>query len=284
VALLTAPALRHQLMLAESAERAQLLVEFPPAIPSNDLLLSAARLALRHPHPIYAFALLADGRLCVGARGDVVAWEPHPTGGGFTLGGMWRGGHTRDISCFAELPGGRLASGGTDDAVFIWDTAAGAPLTKLSGHRGTVYALAPLPGGRVNITMHVADSHNAISRREERIHVNISLLCICSDIALRNEENHAHLTHCNDSDRPITIGEKKYTCSHTRCISVYMRIEGLKLTRQWQSGGEGASKTDRPRNQTQHSAHFCCAVCSIHENIQSMRTHHGIKSMRINLC
>jgi hypothetical protein len=119
----------------------------------------------------------------------------------------------------------------------------------------------------VNITMHVADSHNAISRREERIHVNISLLCICSDPALRNEGNHAHLTHCNDSDRPITIGEKKYTCSHTRCISVCMRIEDLKGSRQGQSGGEGESRAARPGNQTQQLANFCCEVCSIHEHI-----------------
>jgi hypothetical protein len=61
---------------------------------------------------------------------------------------------------------------------------------------------------RINITMHVADSHNAISRWEKRVHVNMNLLCICSGIALRNEENHAHLAHCNDSD--ATIFGKKY--------------------------------------------------------------------------
>jgi hypothetical protein len=81
VALLTAPALRHQLMLAESAERAQLLVEFPPAIPSNDLLLSAARLALRHPHPPLALApLLPRDAAIAAAAGELRVlrlWSQH---------------------------------------------------------------------------------------------------------------------------------------------------------------------------------------------------------------
>jgi len=65
-------------------------------------------------------------------------------------------------------------------------------------------------------------------------------------------------------------------CSHTRCISVYMRIEDLKGTRQGQSGGEGESKAARQGNQTQHLANFCCEVCSRHEHI--------MQRMRINLC
>ena len=58
VAMLTAPALRHQLMLAESPERAQLLVEFPPAMVTEDILLSATRIALAAPHPPLALAPL----------------------------------------------------------------------------------------------------------------------------------------------------------------------------------------------------------------------------------
>ena len=67
--------------------------------------------------------------------------------------------------------------------------------------------------------MHVADSHNAIGRWEKRIHVNMNLLCICSGIALRNEEHHAHLAHCNDSYATIggnsTFGAE-CTFSYTR--------------------------------------------------------------------
>ena len=69
VAMLTAPALRYPLMLAESPARAALLVELPPALHSNDLLLSAARLAQRLPHPPLAVAPLRprDEALAVAA-------------------------------------------------------------------------------------------------------------------------------------------------------------------------------------------------------------------------
>ncbi len=60
----------------------------------------------------------------------------------------------------------------------------------------------------------------------------------------------------------MSMGVCEYGCLCV-WVSVYMCKEDLKVTRQWQSGGEGARKTDRPRNQTQHSAHFWYAVCSI---------------------
>jgi len=58
VAMLSAPALRLPLMLADSPERARLLVEIPPAIRTDDLLISAARLARRVPHSPLALAPL----------------------------------------------------------------------------------------------------------------------------------------------------------------------------------------------------------------------------------
>ncbi len=61
--------------------------------------------------------------------------------------------------------------------------------------------------------MHVANSHNAISRWEKRVY--ISLLCNCSGIALGNEEKHAHLTHLYDSNAPN--GEK--------VLKVYFHIQ-----------------------------------------------------------
>jgi hypothetical protein len=78
LSLLTAPALRHQLMLAESPARAQLLVELPPAMPAEELLLGAARLALRLPHPPLALAPLpsrSDAMACAAAQmRALVAW------------------------------------------------------------------------------------------------------------------------------------------------------------------------------------------------------------------
>ena len=82
--------------------------------------------------------------------------------------------------------------------------------------------------------MPVADSHNAISRGEEGIHVNISLLCICSGIALRNQENHAHLTHCKDSDAQSLSAKKNIHSALAECRkytmpNVYFHIQDVPL-------------------------------------------------------
>ena len=43
--------------------------------------------------------------------------------------------------------GTRIATGGQDRLIHIWDTATGAELARLSGHTDYVYALAFSPGG-----------------------------------------------------------------------------------------------------------------------------------------
>jgi len=51
-------------------------------------------------------------------------------------------GHSRIFGAIVELPGGRFASGSYDGAMRIWDTESGACLATLSGHTGSVLALA----------------------------------------------------------------------------------------------------------------------------------------------
>lgn len=52
-------------------------------------------------------------------------------------------GHTSGVNCVAFGPGGRwLASGGSDNAIKIWEVASGRELRALRGHTGYVKALA----------------------------------------------------------------------------------------------------------------------------------------------
>ena len=58
-------------------------------------------------------------------------------------------GHRSWVRSLALLPGGRLASGGDDGTVQLWDAARGDEATAaLEGHGGAVRALAALPDGR----------------------------------------------------------------------------------------------------------------------------------------
>jgi WD domain, G-beta repeat len=52
------------------------------------------------------------------------------------------------VGALAVLPDGRLASGGYDHTIRLWDPASGAETTRLEGHGG-VWALAVLPDGRL---------------------------------------------------------------------------------------------------------------------------------------
>jgi len=53
------------------------------------------------------------------------------------------------VWALAVLPGGRLASGGGDGTIKLWDPASGQLQATLEGHSGWVMALAVLPGGRL---------------------------------------------------------------------------------------------------------------------------------------
>jgi hypothetical protein len=57
-------------------------------------------------------------------------------------------GHSGRVRCVAPLPGGLVATGGSDATVRLWTTAAGAPVATLQ-HGGDVWALAVLSDGRL---------------------------------------------------------------------------------------------------------------------------------------
>src|SRR5919199_354898 len=56
-------------------------------------------------------------------------------------------GHGGPVRALAVLEGGQLASAGFDQAVILWDPAAGRALRVMRWHAGALAALAALPGG-----------------------------------------------------------------------------------------------------------------------------------------
>jgi WD40 repeat protein len=57
--------------------------------------------------------------------------------------------HTEVIAGFAVLADGRVASGGYDGTVRVWDLARGEPPRVLEGNSDRVRALTVLPNGRL---------------------------------------------------------------------------------------------------------------------------------------
>ena len=57
-------------------------------------------------------------------------------------------GHTGPVDAVAFSSGGRLASAGWDGSVRLWDPDTGAELAALTGHHGSVFAVAFSPDGR----------------------------------------------------------------------------------------------------------------------------------------
>jgi WD40 repeat protein len=58
-------------------------------------------------------------------------------------------GHSDSVLALCPLPDGRLASGGGDNTIRLWDVATGAETARLEGHSGDVWALCLLPDGRL---------------------------------------------------------------------------------------------------------------------------------------
>jgi WD40 repeat protein len=58
-------------------------------------------------------------------------------------------GHRDSVMALVVLSDGRLASGGWDNTIRLWDLGTGAETAQLQGHTGPVTALAVLPDGRL---------------------------------------------------------------------------------------------------------------------------------------
>ena len=105
---------------------------------------------------VNALAVLADGRLASGSGDKTVRlWDLATRTCVDVLG------HISCVWALAVLPDGRLASGSDDNTIQVWDTRSAAaaavgggtarvtPVVLLEGHTDTVFALQPLPGGRL---------------------------------------------------------------------------------------------------------------------------------------
>jgi len=109
-----------------------------------------------HNSWIRRLAVLADGRLVSGSEdGKVQLWDMATV----TCVGELTG-HTETVTVLAALPDGRLASASDDGTLRVWDTrpaaaaggghAAGtAPMVVIAHGLRTLFALLPLPDGRL---------------------------------------------------------------------------------------------------------------------------------------
>jgi WD40 repeat protein len=112
-----------------------------------------------HENTVLKAAFSPDSRLLASCSADhtVRLWEidsltlPSPPGAGGE--GRVRGcrvlrGHTDEVFALAFHPDGtRLATGGRDGAVWLWDLARGEAVVRLPGHKSYIWSLAFSKGG-----------------------------------------------------------------------------------------------------------------------------------------
>lgn len=98
-----------------------------------------------HTGPVYALAVLAEGRLASGSEDNTIRlWCPARGVCEATLKG-----HTKGVFALAVLADGRLASGSGDCTIKLWNLESGGCEATLEGHTQTVSALAVLADGRL---------------------------------------------------------------------------------------------------------------------------------------
>jgi len=105
-----------------------------------------------HSRPVYALALLTDGRVMSSSIDRTIKlWDPKSQTCIATLTG-----HKDSVYALALLPDGQVISGSCDNTIKLWDLKSQTCVATLSGHSGAVRALVLLPDGRV---MSGSDDH-----------------------------------------------------------------------------------------------------------------------------
>lgn len=96
-----------------------------------------------HGGPVKSVVVSPDGETLATAGFDnsVGLW---PLAG---EGMRWLEGHEAAVNTAIFVSGGRIASGGDDFDVIVWEAGSGRPLHRLEGHRGKVMGLAASPDG-----------------------------------------------------------------------------------------------------------------------------------------
>ncbi len=98
-----------------------------------------------HGGPIKSIAVSPDGRFAISGSFDTSAirWSLSKNSAEQVLRF-----HESAVNAVVVIPGGKLATGGEDGQVAIWDEGKPAPATILKGHTAPVVALAASPDGK----------------------------------------------------------------------------------------------------------------------------------------
>lgn len=102
----------------------------------------SVKLETKAPRTIYSVCLISDLNLVAGgdSSGAIQLWHVSNLKEAGQLVG-----HTSKIHCLLELPRSRMASGGWDSSIIIWDIRSFKMLTALAIHSSLVTAMILVP-------------------------------------------------------------------------------------------------------------------------------------------